>query len=184
MWCFQAHDKNIAEFADDARKFIAMFGVPIIQSAPHIYLSALPFAPSGSKVSRQYVDKFPNLITVKVGRKTDWPVTLGVFEGHIGIVTSIAFSPDGKQIASGSWDKTIRVWDAQTGQVVSGPFEGHTDYVTSVAFSPDGKQIASGSWDKTIRVWDAQTGQVVSGPFEGHTSYVICVAFSSNGVPL
>ena len=68
-------------------------------------------------------------------------------EGHTDWVTSVAFSPDGKDIVSGSWDKTIRMWDAQTGNLVSDPFEGHTDEVTSVAFSPDRKYIVSGSCD-------------------------------------
>jgi WD40 repeat protein len=77
-------------------------------------------------------------------------------------------------------DKTIRVWDADTGNVVSGPFTGHTNWVRiSVAFSQDGKHIVSGS-DKTIRVWDADTGNVVSGPFN-HTHSVNSVAFSQDG---
>jgi WD40 repeat protein len=59
---------------------------------------------------------------------------------------------------SGSWDKTIRIWDAQTGALVGQPLEGHTNWVRSVQFSPDGKQIVSGSWDHTIRIWDTQTG--------------------------
>jgi WD40 repeat protein len=102
-------------------------------------------------------------------------------QGHskgTALVTSVAFSPDGKRVVSGSRDKTIRVWDAETGAVVSGPFEGHSSAVISVAFSPDGKRIVSGSDDKTIRVWDAETGDVVSGPFEGHRTYVSSVAFS------
>jgi WD40 repeat protein len=64
----------------------------------------------------------------------------------------------GKHIASGSDDKTIRVRDTDTGQIVSGPFTGHDRCVTSVAYSPDGKHIASGSQDNTIRIWDADTG--------------------------
>ena len=102
-------------------------------------------------------------------------------QGHKNSVTSVAFSPDGKYIVSGSSDKTIRMWDAQTGKLVSDPFEGHTDQVTSVAFSPDGKYIVSGSSDKTIRMWDAQTGKLVSDPFEGHTDLVASAAFSPDG---
>ena len=74
------------------------------------------------------------------------------------------FPPDGTRVASGSFDTTIRIWDAQTGHVVAGLFKGHTDGVISVAFSPDGTQVASGSEDKTIYIWDAQTGQVIAGP--------------------
>ena len=73
-------------------------------------------------------------------------------------VLSVAFSPDGRHIASGSSDRMICVWDAQTGSLVGNPLEGHIDWVLSVAFSPDGRYIVSGSSDSTIRVWDAPTG--------------------------
>ncbi|KAH7176181.1 WD40-repeat-containing domain protein, partial [Dactylonectria macrodidyma] len=62
-------------------------------------------------------------------------------------------------IASGSWDRTIKVWDAATGEVRQ-TLAGHGHLVASVTFSPDGKLIASGSWDRTIKVWDAATGEV------------------------
>jgi WD40 repeat protein len=67
----------------------------------------------------------------------------------------VAFSPDGKRIVSGSRDKTVRLWDAQTGQPIGQPLQGHGESVNSVAFSPDGKRIVSGSTDKTVRLWDA-----------------------------
>jgi WD40 repeat protein len=101
-------------------------------------------------------------------------------EGHTFDVNSVAFSPDGKRVVSGSHDMTIRIWDVESGQVVVGPLEGHTSYVSSVAFSPDGKRIVSGSDDRTIRIWDVESGQVV-GPLEGHTDYVSSVAFSPDG---
>jgi WD40 repeat protein len=82
------------------------------------------------------------------------------YEGENTIVNSIAFSPDGKYIASGSDDRTILVWDAETGELTSRPFEGHTNAVISAAFSPNGKYIASASWDSTIRVWNAEAGNV------------------------
>ncbi len=74
----------------------------------------------------------------------------------ISTVLAVAFSPDGKQIVSGSYDKTIRIWDATTGETVAGPLEGHTEGVHSVAYSPDGKHIVSGSYDKTIRIWNTK----------------------------
>jgi len=81
-------------------------------------------------------------------------------EGHSDYVTSVAFSPDGSRIVSGSEDNTIRLWDAETGDPIGNPLEGHSDYVTSVAFSPDGSRIVSGSDDNTIRLWDAEVSDI------------------------
>ncbi|KAJ3507945.1 hypothetical protein NLJ89_g6019 [Agrocybe chaxingu] len=106
---------------------------------------------------------------------------LHALEEHKSIVSSVAFSPDGRRIASSSWDRTICIWDAATGTILKGPFEGHTGPVNSVAFSPDGKCIISGSFDATIRVWDAETGKTVVGPIKGHTGDVNSVAFSPDG---
>jgi WD40 repeat protein len=82
---------------------------------------------------------------------------------------------------SGSWDNTIRLWDAETGDAIGEPLEGHSRSVYSVAFSPDGSRIVSGSWDKTIRLWDAETGDAIGEPLEGHSRSVNSVAFSPDG---
>ena len=97
------------------------------------------------------------------------------------MVTSVAYSPDGSHVVSGSYDNTIRIWNATTGQLVAGPFQGHTDVVTSVAYSPDGSHVVSGSHDNTIRIWNATTGQLVAGPFQGHTDCVTSVTYSPDG---
>ncbi|MCL1463516.1 WD40 repeat domain-containing protein, partial [Argonema galeatum] len=75
------------------------------------------------------------------------------FQGHKSFVFSVAFSPDGQRIVSGSDDNTVRLWDLQ-GNPIGSPFMGHEDFVTSVAFSPDGEMIVSGSGDKTLRLWN------------------------------
>jgi WD40 repeat protein len=76
-------------------------------------------------------------------------------KGHIGWVLSVAFSPDGSRLASGSSDRTIKVWDTASGQELR-TLKGHSSQVQSVAFSPDGSRLASGSDDQTIHVWDAR----------------------------
>ena len=72
--------------------------------------------------------------------------------GHDAPVYSVAFSPDGKLIVSGSLDRTLKIWDANSGQELQ-KLTGHTDLVLSVAFSPDGQRIVSGSADKTLKIW-------------------------------
>ena len=99
--------------------------------------------------------------------------------GHTDRVRSVAFSPDGNKIASGSWDDTIRLWDTNTGEQLQ-TLTGHTDDVNSVAFSPDGNTIASASDDYTIRLWNAHTGEQLQ-TLTGHTSPSYSVAFSPDG---
>jgi WD40 repeat protein len=74
--------------------------------------------------------------------------------GHTDSVNGIAFSPDGKLLASASRDKTVRLWDVSTRMPIGLPLEGHTAYVERVTFSPDGKLLASSSWDRTVRLWN------------------------------
>ncbi|CAI7616955.1 unnamed protein product [Penicillium discolor] len=91
----------------------------------------------------------------------------------------MAFSPDGKQIALGSSDKTIKLWDTTIGDLQK-TLEGHSDWVSSMAFSPDGKQIASGSDDETVKLWDTATGDLQK-TLEGHSDWVSSVAFLPDG---
>jgi len=100
---------------------------------------------------------------------------------HSSLVYSVAFSPDGSRIVSGSTDNALRLWDANTGALTGEPLHGHDGPVNSVAFSPDGSRIVSGSWDNTLRLWDANTGKTIGDPLHGHNSYVVSVAFSPDG---
>ena len=101
------------------------------------------------------------------------------FAGHSDSVSSVALSPDGKFALSGSYDKTVRLWDITTGQSLR-VFSGHSATVTSVAFSPDGYHVLSGSADTTLRLWDVETGETLR-IFSGHEGAVNNVVFSLDG---
>ncbi|KIO01869.1 hypothetical protein M404DRAFT_149210 [Pisolithus tinctorius Marx 270] len=167
--------------AQDGIKFIHNFGSAISHSAPHLYISALPFTPLNTMVAKMLMPKFSNLVQVAHGGLEDWPAVQLCLQGHDTTVNSVAFSPDGKRIVSGSEDDTVMVWDAERGVQIGSPLEGHTEEVYSVAFSPDGKWIVSGSLDMTVGVWDAEGGVQVGCPLEGHTEAVTSVAFSPDG---
>ena len=103
----------------------------------------------------------------------------GTSQGHSDYVDSVAFSPDIKTLASGSWDNTIKLWNVDNKEKVV-TLTGHLSSVKSVAFSPDGKTLASGSWDNTIKLWDVETGQKTA-TFTQHSEPVNSVAFSPDG---
>ena len=99
--------------------------------------------------------------------------------GHNTMIICIAFSSDGRILASGSLDKTIRLWDVSTGKLLH-TLTGHKEEVHSVSFDPDGRILASGSLDKTIRLWDASTGKPLH-TLTGHKELVYSVSFSPDG---
>jgi WD40 repeat protein len=106
--------------------------------------------------------------------------------GHTSFITSLAFSPDGKTLASSSADGTVRLWEVKTGQPLGQALSGHSSLVLTVAFSPDGRTLASGGADQTIILWDVsnfkgRTDRPLAYALTGHQGEVSSVTFSPDG---
>ena len=126
------------------------------------------FQPGREDTGRRSPDQTIKLWDVRSGQ------LIRFFKGHGDSVYSVAFSPNGKTIASASHDRTIRLWDVNTGHLIRA-LEGHGSFVHAVAFSPDGNQIASGSYDETLGLWDVSSGRRIA-PLTG-------IAVGSNPSP-
>ncbi|KAG9002787.1 hypothetical protein FRB93_011389 [Tulasnella sp. JGI-2019a] len=161
----------------DAQRFVMRFFEPISLGSGCIYSSALPFTPK-CRLYDIYQSELHDTVVVRLGQEMGWDPCLRVV--RVGSeVFSIAFSPNGDRLASGSVDGVVRLLDVQTGTVV-GSLRGHSGLVRSVVFSPAGDRLASGCVDKTVRMWDVQTGAEVA-TLQGHTDQISSVAFSPKG---
>ncbi|KAL0958686.1 hypothetical protein HGRIS_014017 [Hohenbuehelia grisea] len=169
---------NLRMALHDGNQFVVTFRDIIELSVPHIYLSALPSHPALSWIAKTYWPHFRHIPQLSAQGISVHNRTIFVISTP---VKCVALSPNGSHIISGSDDKTIRVWDAASGELAMPPLTGHTAQITSVAFSPDGSRIVSASSDKTVRVWNAASREPAMPPLTGHTRGITSVGFSPDG---
>jgi WD40 repeat protein len=100
-------------------------------------------------------------------------------QGHTDTIFTVSFSPDGKELATTSFDSTVKLWDAETGQELD-TLAGHSDVTTRTAFNADGSLLASSSFDGSVKVWDLETGEELY-TLPGHDATPWAIAFSPDG---
>ncbi|KAJ3567138.1 hypothetical protein NP233_g6560 [Leucocoprinus birnbaumii] len=158
----EAEDEVFTMLVRDALRFVAIFSQPIRESAPHIYISALSFAPSSSAVAKHFSPKYPGILSVMEGRPTYWPFYKFSAHNHQDTVTCIAFSPDKKSFASGDRIGVISLCDSETGSPLSSPFDlsreiDLSDMIMDIWLGPHGKQIAARSSSGHVQLWDVDS---------------------------
>jgi WD40 repeat protein len=134
---------------------------------------------TNNQVTPKVQQAFVDAIRKRFGQELSQATPVRTLTGHSGWVSSAAISPDGKYIVTGSFDKTAKVWDRQTGQLIH-TLTDHSHIVFSVAVSSDGKYIVTGSGDTTAKVWNTETGQLMA-TLTGHSDGVNSVAISFDG---
>ena len=149
-----------------------VLGVALLLEEQSSFLSSIAFSCDG--------------MTLAIGvndRVWLWDVTtanrIRTLQGHAALVQTVDFSLDGRLVASGSEDHTIRLWEVSTGECLN-VLQGHSAWVRSVAFSRDGRLLASGGSDRTVRLWEVSTGECLN-VLRGHSAWVRSVAFSPDG---
>ncbi|RKK41133.1 hypothetical protein BFJ66_g11163 [Fusarium oxysporum f. sp. cepae] len=177
----EQQDSSLSNFVADAVRFLqANFSV--IAEAPLQIYSCLVFTPNKSIVRRTFENATPRWINNLPKVQESWDAYLLTLEGHSNYVNSAVFSHDSTKLASASRDRTIRIWDAETGKCEQ-VLEGHSNEVNSAVFSHDSTKLASASRDYMIRIWDAETGKCEQ-VLKGHSDWAKSVVFSHDSTKL
>jgi WD40 repeat protein len=142
------------------------------------WVNAVAYSPDGRLIaSSSYIDGSLRLWDAETGAAIGKSI-----KNDQGGIFPLAFSPDGRQLASGGDNGTVRLWDVKSGAGIGSPLKGHEGSVMSVAFSPDGRLIASAGADGTLRLWDVKKGVAVRAPLIAHESGSLSVVFSPDGL--
>lgn len=160
---FQDIDKELSEKAVDAWQFGYDFEEVITVSAPHLYLSALPFTPRDSFISKQYLPLYPQLLKIEFGEPVGSPIKDGIMKRNSSSEpTSFAFSPQGRHASTGFDNGEFWVWDYQTGEKIYQwiPQQGDAA-VCDILFSPGGESVYCCFVDGGIRIWNSQMNDTI-----------------------
>jgi COMPASS component SWD3 len=144
------------------------------------YSGSTPRSRSGSHASSRQASDSPSTTTPSLKPTSLHYKPALILRGHKKPISIVRFSPDGRYIASGSSDCTIKLWSASTG-ALEHTLEGHLAGISALTWSPDSRILASGSDDKSIRLWDTQKGLPHPTPLLGHHNYVYSLCFSPKG---
>ena len=182
MWLSQEQSKTLKLIPGAIRKSTHILEKDKRQLAGQLLGRLLDFEIAELQRMLEQVKQWKDSPWLRPLRANLWPPGQGcvrILTGHNFWVLGVAIAPDGKTAISASWDKTLKIWDTETGRELQ-TLTGHTKPVLGVAIAPDGKQAISASWDTTLKIWDTDSGRELR-TLTGHTDKVTAVAIATDG---